>query len=283
MSLRKWPGRPVYWYEGEIVKISIPFTWNLPAVREELNEKMRMFEHVIVGGPGIYLMPKYFDDMPHVTIGHEEPGVLQRVNPLATRTTQGCIRKCPFCAIGTGKIGGGTFRVFDDWPDLPIIADENLFAAPMEHFERVIHRLVKWGIADFEQGLDTRLLTPDHARLIAKIKKPVVRLALDSMQYVDQWENAFEMLRSAGIAKCNISSYALVGHTTGVDEAWDRCEFIESHKIKAYPMWFHALDTLEWNKVTPEQKALGWDDAKRQGIMQYHYFHRGGRPERIAA
>lgn len=103
------------------------------------------------------------------------------------------------------------------------------------------------------------------------------------MQYVDQWENAFEMLRSAGIAKCNISSYALVGHTTGVDEAWDRCEFIESHKIKAYPMWFHALDTLEWNKVTPEQKALGWDDAKRQGIMQYYYFHRGGRPERIAA
>lgn len=282
MSSDGWLKRPLHWYEGDTLKISIPFTWALPAARAIIS-KRPLIPRVIVGGPGAYLMPDYFADLPQVTIGYNEPGVLQRFNPMATRTTTGCIRRCSFCAIGNGLIEGGGFKELDDWPDLPIIADNNLLAASQSHFDRVIDRLVKWGWADFEQGLDARLLTDYHAARIAQIKKPEVRLALDSMAYADQWEDAFAMLRRAKIAKHRIKSYALIGHTTGVDEAWDRCAWIERHKIKALPMWYHPLDTLSWNKVTPGQAALGWTDELRKGIMGYYYKHRGGRPERIAA
>ena len=242
-----------------------------------------LYDKVIVGGPGVYLMPEYFDDLDFVTIGHSEPGVLQRVHPMATRTTEGCIRRCSFCAIGQGKVEGGGFVELDDWTDLPILADNNLLAATQPHFDRVIDRLIKWGWADFTQGLDARLLTDYHADRISRIGKPMVRLALDSMAYADQWENAYATLRRAKIAKARIRSYALIGHTTGVTEAWDRCEWIERHGIKALPMWFHPLSSLTWNSVTPAQESLGWNNEERKRIMQYFYQHRGGRPECIAA
>jgi len=39
-------------------------------------------------------------------------------------------------------------------------------------------------------------------------------------------------------------------------------------------MWFHRLDALAHNEVTPEQRELGWDDDSRKGIFQWFYQHR---------
>ena len=69
-------------------------------------------------------------------------------------------------------------------------------------------------------------------------------------------------------------SYALVGFDSDPGEAWDRCKWIESHGIKALPMWFTELDALERNKVTDKQKALGWNDYERRRIMGWFYKHR---------
>lgn len=281
--IHAWPKRPVHWFEGRTLKISIPFTWALEAARDIIIDTRLLHDRVIVGGPGVYLRPNFFRSYGNVIVGHDEPGVLQRVNPMATRTTVGCIRRCAFCAIGTGKVEAGGFEELEDWPDLPIIADNNLLAASQPHFDRVIDRLIIWERADFEQGLDARLLTDYHAQRIAQIKDPMVRLALDSMQYADQWENAFATLRRARIAKHRIRSYALIAHTTGVDEAWDRCEWIEAHGIKVLPMWFHELDALDLNYVTRPQRKLGWNDEERKRIMQFYYLHRGGRNKGAAA
>lgn len=280
---REWPKRPIYWLEGRTLKISIPFTWALPSARKLIINLRLLHDQVIVGGPGVYLMPHYFQNFENVAVGYDEPGVLQRFNPLATRTTEGCVRKCSFCAIGTGRVERGGFKELAEWPDKPILTDNNLLASSQSHFDRVIDRLIRWEWADFEQGLDSRLLTDYHASRIAQIKAPLVRLALDSMAYADQWENAFTALRRAKIAKRRIRSYALIAHTTGVDEAWNRCEWIENHGIKALPMWFHPLDTLELNAVTPEQNSLGWSDEERKRIMQFYYLHRGGRHKGSAA
>jgi hypothetical protein len=122
-------------------------------------------------------------------------------------------------------------------------------------------------------------LTDYHAARLAEIKKPTIRLALDHMDYRDKWQDAFDCLRSAGIAKRNISSYCLIGFKSGPRESWQRCEWVESHGIKAYPMWFHALDQLEKNIVTAEQRKYGWTDEERKKIMGYYYKHRGTVPE----
>ncbi len=267
-----WPKAATYWAESDTLLVSIPFTWELPKVRSKLSLMGLAYSRVIVGGPAVRLMPSYFDDMPHVSASLDDhPGVLQRANPMATRTTKGCPRRCGFCGVRTIE---PEWVELDDWPDLPILADNNLLAASWEHLERVVKRLIAWEWADFSQGLDCRLLTADHARLLARIKKPMCRLALDSMAEADAWETAFSNLRSAGVAKSNIRSYAIIGFRDTPDEAWERCRWVEDHGIKVLPMWFHALDAMARNHVTPEQEVLGWSDYERRRIMQWFYKHK---------
>ena len=103
----EWPKKPTTWTEGRTLFISVPFTWNLPSVKNILMHRDFFWDKAVVGGPAVELMPEYLPKLDHVTIGHHMPGVLQRVNPLATRTTEGCTRTCGFCGVGTGKIEGG--------------------------------------------------------------------------------------------------------------------------------------------------------------------------------
>lgn len=274
-----WPNGPTFWMEDQTLYVSIPFTWNLPEVRTHLLQRSMLWDSAIVGGPAVLLMPEYLSGLTNVTIGDEMPGVLQRVNPMATRTTIGCIRRCAFCGIGQGRIDRVGFRELSDWPDLPIICDNNLMAASMRHLERVCERLRIWGWADFNQGLDARLLTYDKARLLGMIATPMVRLALDNLSDRWVWVKALEMLLGAGIAKKNIRSYCLIGFNTTPDEAWNRCEFVQSHGVKALPMWFHGLKQLHCNAVTQEQASHGWSNAHRTDIMGYYYKHRGEVPQ----
>ena len=65
-----------------------------------------------------------------------------------------------------------------------------------------------------------------------------------------------------------------MGFTSDPQEAWDRCQFIEAHGVKAMPQWFHALDQLEHNVVTERQAALGWNDYERRKVMQWFYKHK---------
>ena len=276
-----WPKAPTIWTEGRTLSVSIPFTWDLPGMLVRLSKPDPSWDRAVVGGPAVQLLPGFFSELPHVTEGQDMPGVLQRANPYATRTTTGCPNRCGFCGIGRGLLEPGGFRELEDWPDLPILCDNNLLAASPEHFDRVMDRLEAHGWCDFNQGLDARLLTEHHAERMARVGKPIVRLALDHIRHADAWEVAFDKLRAAGVAKSRIRSYAIIGFDSGPDEAWERCAWIESHKVKALPMWFHALDQLKRNVVTERQLALGWTDRERRNIMQWHYEHKathGGPP-----
>jgi hypothetical protein len=271
-----WPKGPTFWIENNTLYGSIPFTWNLPEVEKMiLKGKSFLYINIILGGPAVYLMPDYFKDFENVEIGPFYKNVLQRVNPLATRTTVGCPNACSFCGVRKFE---PSFDELIDWPDLPMLCDNNLLAASRDHFDKVIDRLKRHEWCDFNQGIDARLLTAYHASRFAELKKPIIRLALDSMAYLDQWEKAFDHLRAAGLPKKSIRSYALIGFNSGPAEAWDRCRWIENHGIKALPMWFHPLNALEKNKVTNTQEELGWNDSERLNIMGWFYKHRGIEP-----
>ena len=270
----EWPKGPVTWIVSRTLYVSVPFTWNLPEVRTLVSQRDWRWDQAVVGGPAIDLMPDYLTDLPGVKVGGESPGVLQRHNPLATRTTTGCTRHCPFCGIGQGLIESGGLTELHDWPDLPIVCDNNFLAASLPHFDRVIDRLAGWGWADFNQGLDARLLTEYHARRLAEIRRPMVRLALDRQADGDTWNAAVDLLLAAGVAKANIRTFCLIGFRDTPSDAWARCRWIEARGVKALPMWFHPLDALERNTLTPEQRAFGWTDGHRKAIMQWHYQHR---------
>lgn len=267
-----WPKGPTFWIEDKVLYGSIPFTYNLPEVKNNLLKGSNfLFDKVVLGGPAVCLIPDYFKDINIVSIGSSYDGILQKVNPFATRTSIGCPNKCGFC--GVKKIEP-LFKELDDWPDLPIICDNNLLATSKKHFDRVIGRLKNHNWCDFNQGLDSRLLTEYHAFRLAELKKPIIRLALDSMAYSESWKKAFNLLREAGLPKKSIRSYALIGFNSGPDEAWERCRWIESHGIKALPMWYHPLNALEKNIVTDDQKLLDWDNYSRIEIME-NYYQRG--------
>jgi hypothetical protein len=277
-----WKGGILTWEQDGALCVSVVFTWHLPTARKYA--EVMQHRRVRIGGPAVKLMPSVLFGCP-AEIGGDIHGVLQRWNPIATRTSVGCIRNCEFCSVPLVE-GAETLAQFGkrqkelaDWPDLPVIADNNLLANSITHFDRVCDRLEKLGWCDFNQGTDARLVTEHHAERIARIKRPMVRLALDSMSYSDAWERALERLIRAGVAKRNIRTYALMGwksqgRWTSPDEAWAVCEFIEKRGVKPLPMWFHELDALQRNIVTERQAAAGWSDYERRRLMQWFYQHK---------
>jgi hypothetical protein len=112
------------------------------------------------------------------------------------------------------------------------------------------------------------------ARQLARIKNPIIRLALDNIAYRGAWEEAVDNLLSAGVRKRCIRSLVLVGFDSDPQEAWTRCQYIESKGIKPAPAWYHALDCMGHNIITAEQRALGWTDYERRRIMQWFYQHK---------
>ncbi len=280
----RWPKGPTEWIEARTLYVSVPFTWNLPAVRARLWQRDFRWDWARVGGPAVDLMPDYLRDLPHVDVGGQIDGVLQRVNPRATRTTTGCVHICGFCGVGRGLIEPGGLQELEDWPDRPIVCDNNLLAASPQHVQRAIERLCLLGEADFNQGLDVSYLGPSEAEWLAMIPRAMIRIASDEPlgRPTGAWLEALDHLLVAGVPKSRIRSYCLIGWRSGPAEAWARCRAVEAAGVKALPMWFHELDALERNVVTREQRALGWTDIDRKAIFQWFYQHRtsGGRYRR---
>jgi hypothetical protein len=264
-----WPKSFTVWYDRDVGYMSIPFTWLLPKARKIIRQRDLYVKRWVVGGPAVKLIPEYLRDVAEYGTG--DATVLQRVNAHATRTTIGCPRKCEFC--GVKRIQPG-FRELDDWPDLPIVCDDNLLAASHRHVERVIERLRKWSGCDFNQGLDARLLDSRHAELLATLKKPVIRLALDSDACKQPWADAVERLRTAGVPKGRIRSYVLCGFQGCRENDIARCEYVESFGLKALPMWHHSLTALRFNEIRPDQAAMGWTARERRKLFCWYYWHR---------
>lgn len=278
MSLKnQWPKGVTYWEEGRTLCASVPFTFCLPEIDYKARQidMFSRWDHIEVGGPAIKLMGDYLSDTPNIVFGGDREGVLQRINPLATRTTLGCTRKCGFCAIGTGRVEGGGMVELGSWANLPIKCDNNFLAASSRHIEKSLLEDIERGSVDYNQGLDARYLTRDIAEMFGAIKKPLVRLSFDTMPVHDQWENAVDMLLDAGVAKTNISTYALVGFRESPAESVKRCEIICKKGVQINPQWYHSMDCLVLNRVSSDQANWGWTEDDRTTVMGYYYRRRG--------
>jgi len=78
-------------------RLSVAFTWDLPAAYSRACWLRQQGQRVFAGGPAVQLMPGYLADVAEVEETWQ--GALQRHNPLATRTSEGCPNACPFCAV----------------------------------------------------------------------------------------------------------------------------------------------------------------------------------------
>ena len=216
-------------------------------------------KQIVVGGPAVKLQPSWI--LGWVEIGEDRPA-LWRHNPIATRTSTGCIRRCPFCAVPKTE---GPLRELRDWTAANIITDNNLLACSRKHFDYVIDVLKCLDWCDFNQGLDARLLTKYHAERLAELKNPMIRLAFDHVGYEQDFMRAFRLLRKAGIPLRNIHTYVLIGFDDSQEDALYRLRLVRTLGIKPNPMRYQPLNC----KVKNEYVAQGWTDKELKRYMSY--------------
>jgi hypothetical protein len=170
-------------------------------------------------------------------------------------TTRGCIRKCPFCVVP--KIEGGLKEpkfsvlplIHPDHNEV-VIWDNDFLASP--YAKDILIELRDGGYkADFNQGLDARLMTEEFANILADIKSPSIHMAYDW-----PWEGpyilkAISLLADAGYKKKNLIFYMLHNfwdeqHKKG-DTPEDfllRLKNLMQWGASVYPMRFIPLDSL---------------------------------------
>jgi len=250
----------VEWIEDKTAYLSVVFTWDLPKAHIQAVWLRELGYEVKAGGPACLLMPDYLAGVAEVNSC--SVGALWRHNPDATFTSRGCIRKCKFCAVP--KIEGNLVEL-DEWEPKPIVCDNNLLACSQQHFDKVIDSLKGIKEVDFNQGLDTRLLTQYHANRLAELDLARVRLAWDNTKYGNSFMQGYERLRKAKIPKRLISVYVLMGFDDTPDDAWFRLRTIQNMGVTPFPMRYQPLDALKKNQYVGDN----WTHRELSRYMRY--------------
>lgn len=175
--------------------------------------------------------------------------------------TRGCIRRCPFCIVPRKE---GSVHPAAAWDEIKrpdsrelILLDNNVLASGhgLEQIDRMSREKV-W--VDFNQGLDARLITPEIARMLAKLHWiRFVRLACDTSEMVPAIRQAVSYLKEAGVSPSRFWAYALV---QDVEEAHRRVLALREMGVEPFAQPYRDYDGGE---PTAEQTAFArWVNRK---------------------
>ncbi len=136
--------------------------------------------HVICGGTGYGPGP----DLPDA-VEHARPDYSLYPQFQGTAygfLTRGCPRNCGFCIV-SGKEGRRSRQVADlsefwDGQREIKLLDPNLLACP-DHEKLILQLADSRAWVDFTQGLDIRLITPDNAALLNRVRAKIIHFAWD--------------------------------------------------------------------------------------------------------
>lgn len=128
--------------------------------------------------------------------------------------TRGCVRSCPWCIVPKKE---GNIRPNSTWREIKrpdsreiVFLDNNVLACDygLGQIDDMGGKPV-W--VDFNQGLDARLITPEVAKLLARLRWiRFVRLSCDTNEMLPVIEQATAYMKEAGIAKSRFWAYMLV-------------------------------------------------------------------------
>ena len=213
-------GDMVEWWDGMLpydrIYMSKVFTFSPD------NDTVMQSDEIIRGGTGYRdygSLPEEIEAMP------PDYSIYPRYPYAVGFLTRGCIRSCPWCIVPR-KEGG--IRPAATWQEIKrpdsrtiIFLDNNVLAHEhgLQQIEEMGHADVK---VDFNQGLDTRLITPEIAAMLAKLHwVKYVRLSCDTSDMLPVIAQAVAYLREAGIGTHRLWSYMLV---QDVEEAYHRAK-----------------------------------------------------------
>jgi hypothetical protein len=172
-------------------------------------------------------------------------------------TSRGCIRNCPYCIVP--KLEGKIHGVVEDlkryvYPDHKriILWDNNFFAMP--NWKKILNELLDIGLpVDWNQGIDSRLVDGEKARMIASLRTPVIRTAFDDIGEKKALTNAVESLSKSGIRRRKIFVYTLYNFYNKKYPSdtpatfFERIRHVADLGCVSYPMRYEPLKSLEKN------------------------------------
>ena len=128
--------------------------------------------------------------------------------------TRGCIRHCPWCVVPRKE---GNIRPYNTWQEIKrpdsrniVFMDNNVLAC--DHGIKQMESMVGEDVRiDFNQGLDARLITPEVASLLGKLKWiRFIRMSCDTDAMLDVVLQAVDRLKQYGVKPWRIFCYVLV-------------------------------------------------------------------------
>ena len=254
-----WSSGLVEHIEGNTAYLSVVFSWQMQDAFQRAIWLKSEGYRVRAGGPAVALNPGRINQVADID---GEWNALPHHNPDATFTSRGCIRNCEFCAVP--KIEGDLVEL-KEWVPKPIVCDNNLLACSNAHFEDVIYKLRNIKGVDFNQGLDARLLTSQHAHGLATLDLYAVRLAWDHIGLENQFLSAFQKLIDARIPTRKIRVYVLIGYKDTPEDALYRLQTIKDTGAWPNPMRYQPLNTERKNSYV----GMNWTERELKDYMRY--------------
>jgi hypothetical protein len=247
------------------IKVTSLFTWSWRPVWEAVGFYRALFPKAKVSLGGVYasLTP----DHARQSGAHEvHTGLIKEAEDLMPDyslvpewhtgrkasivfSSRGCIRKCSFCAVPA--LEGKPFQsrpntrirhlVHPDHKRV-ILWDNNILGEA--HWREVVTELKEIGAeADFNQGLDARLVTDESAAALAEINLPTLRLAYDFTNMHDAMQRCVLTLKKAltRTRYRHVCCYVLYNYKDTPEDLYTRVRDLLAWGVSAYPMRYQPL------------------------------------------
>lgn len=244
--------------------ISVIFTWN----KEKAADLAARYQNVTIGGsgwdtesklpPAISAMkPDYdlytvADIYPRITGCRTEKSrtakALGLVNGGLGKTTEGCIRQCPWCLVPKME---GSFRqmreigdLLNDRSNILHLLDANLTADP-----DVIGKLNEMRdrklVVNITQGIDYRLMTDDIANALSLVRMwgsdGIINGAWDAMGSEESVLRGLRILKKY-VRPARLRVYMLCGFNSNWEQDWYRFKTIRKEGALPYVMIYNKED-----------------------------------------
>lgn len=200
--------------------------------------------------------------------------------------TRGCPNHCRWCVVPQKE---GEIRPYMDVDDIAaggrdhlILMDNNVLACDygLAQIEKIVRR--KYHV-DFNQALDARLVTPDVARLLAKVRwMKRIRFGCDTPGQIEDCKRAMSLIRSAGYR----GEFFLYCILIDFDESYHRLSYWRKYKYvlphaqpyrdlnnphQRIPQW--QKDMARWADRKELYRSCDFKDfSPRKGFLCREYF-----------
>lgn len=182
------------------------------------------------------------------------------------KLTEGCPNKCFWCVVPKKE---GKIRPYMDIEDIAIesrthivLMDNNILAAG-DYAKEQLQKIIDLGLhIDFNQAMDARLVTPEYAELLGKVKwiDSRIRFGCDTTAQIKECERAMQLINEAGF-RGEYFLYTMIGGKNDFTECydrlhywWERLQAFRRHKqgraVYAYAQPYR--DPMNPNQVIPK-------------------------------